>query len=313
MNGFLKVSSNPHIRDNSSTTGIMLDVILALMPATVFGVYNFGIKALIIILVTVAACVVTEAIYQKLMKIDFTVKDLSAVVTGLLLALNLPPDLPIWMAILGAVFAIIVVKQIFGGIGQNFMNPALAARAFLLISFAGKMTSYTLDGVTGATPLAILKSGGSVDVMDMFIGNISGTIGETSAIALLIGGIYLLARRIIDFRIPFFYILTVAIFVSIYSIFDKGGFDPLYLAAHICGGGLILGAFFMATDYVTSPITPMGKIVFAIFIGLLTSLFRIFGGTAEGVSYAIILGNLVVPLIEKWTIPKSFGKGANKV
>lgn len=312
MSGFFKVSSNPHIRDDSSTTGIMLDVILALLPASVFGIYNFGVKALILILVTMAACVATEAAYQKLMKIEMTIKDLSAALTGLLLALNLPPDLPVWMAILGGIFAILVVKQIFGGIGQNFMNPALAARAFLVISFASPMTSFSLDGISGATPLSILKGGGSVNVLDMFIGNTSGTIGETSVMALLIGGIYLLARKVIDLKIPLTYILTVAVFVSIYSIFNNGGFDPTFLAAHLCGGGLMLGAIFMATDYVTSPITPAGKIIFAIFIGALTGLFRLFGGSAEGVCYSIILGNLVVPLIEKWTVPKSFGKGANK-
>lgn len=312
MSGLLKVSSNPHIRDKSSTTGIMLDVIIALIPASAFGVYNFGIKALVLILVTIAACVLTEAIYQKLMKKPMEIKDLSAVVTGLLLALNLPPTLPVWMAVLGGIFAILVVKQLFGGIGQNFMNPALAARCFLLISFASPMTTFAIDGITGATPMAILKAGENVNVTDMFVGTISGTIGETSVIALLIGGIYLIIRKIIDIRIPFFYILTVAVFVSIYSIVSRGGFDPSYLAAHICGGGLMLGAFFMATDYVTIPITPTGRIIFAIFIGLLTSIFRIFGGSSEGVAYSIILGNLVVPLIERWTIPKSFGKGADK-
>ncbi|SHI34401.1 RnfABCDGE type electron transport complex subunit D [Parasporobacterium paucivorans] len=312
MNALLKVSSNPHIRDKSSTTGIMLDVIIALMPATIFGIYNFGFRALILTLVCVVVCAAVEYVYQTLMKQEVTTKDLSAVLTGLLIAMNLPPELPFWMAVLGCIFAIVVVKQLFGGIGQNFMNPALAARNFMVISFAGSMTRFTLDGMTTATPLAILKTGGTVNVMDMFIGNIAGTIGETSALALLIGGIYLLAKRIIDIRIPFFYLLTVAVFVSIYSITAKGGFDPAFLAAHLCGGGLMLGAFFMATDYVTSPITPNGRIIYAVIIGLLTCIFRLFGGTAEGVSFAIIISNLLVPLIERWTVPKSFGKGAEK-
>lgn len=313
MNALLKVSSNPHIRDKSSTTGIMLDVIIALMPATIFGIYNFGLRALILTLVCIVASVATEYIFQTLMKRDLTVKDLSAVLTGLLLALNLPPELPYWMAVLGCIFAILVVKQLFGGIGQNFMNPALAARAFLVISFAGSMTRFTMDGITTATPLGILKAGGTVNVMDMFIGNIPGTIGETSALALLIGGIYLLVKRIIDIRIPFFYLLTVAVFVSIVSLATKGSFDLSFLAAHLFGGGLMIGAIFMATDYATSPVTPVGRIIFAVILGLLTCVFRFFGGTAEGVSFAIIFGNLLVPLIEKWTVPKSFGKGVQKV
>lgn len=214
------------------------------------------------------------------------------------------------MAILGSAFAIIIVKQLFGGLGQNFMNPALGARCFLLISFAGKMTTFTYDGVTTATPLAILKSGGTVDVLDMFIGRIAGTIGETSAICLLIGGLYLIIRKVISPIIPLVYIGTFSVFIFLYSLASGMGFEPLYLAAHLCGGGLMLGAFFMATDYVTSPITKKGKVVFGIILGLLTFLFRIYGGSAEGVSYAIIISNLLVPLIERFTQPKSFGKGA---
>lgn len=318
MKELLKVSSNPHIRDKDSTSGIMMDVIIALLPATAFGVYNFygdyGFYPLILILVTIAACVLTEYIYQKLMHQKRTIKDYSAVVTGLLLALNLPPGLPVWMAVIGAVFAILVVKQIFGGIGQNFMNPALAARAFLVLSFAGPMTNFvadTADAVSGATPLAALKAGESYNLLDMFVGNIQGTIGETSVIAILIGAIYLLARKVISLRIPMTYILTVVIFLVIYTLITRGGIDFKYIAAHLCGGGLMLGAWFMATDYTTSPVTPNGRIVFGIFIGLLTVIFRLFGASAEGVSFSIILGNLVVPLIEKWTVPRSFGKGAN--
>ena len=201
------------------------------------------------------------------------------------------------------------VKQLYGGLGQNFMNPALAARCFLLISFTGKMTTFTLDGVSGATPLAVLKSGGSVDVAAMFLGRIPGTIGEVSVAALLIGAVYMLVKKVITIRIPAAYILTFSVFVL---LFGGHGFDLNYLAAHLCGGGLIFGAFFMATDYVTSPLTPNGQIVFGVLLGCLTGLFRLFGGSAEGVSYAIILSNIVVPLIEKVTLPTAFGKEAKK-
>lgn len=306
MSDLFQISSNPHVRDQGSTSQIMRDVIIALLPATAFGIFNFGTKALILILATVASCVVTEALYQFGMHKTITINDYSAALTGLLLALNLSADLPVWMAMLGGVFAILIVKQLFGGLGQNFMNPALAARAFLLISFAGPMTNFSLDGVSGATPLAALKNGQTVNLMDSFIGTIGGTIGETSVIALLIGAMYLLLKRIIDFRIPLTYIGTLALFVL---IFGNHGFDLQYLGGEIFGGGLILGAFYMATDYVTSPITPRGKIIFGILIGIFTGIFRLFGGSAEGVCYAIIFGNLLVPLIEKWTVPKAFGKG----
>lgn len=323
MSNLLNISSSPHVRDNSSTKSIMWDVVLALIPATVFGIYNFGFKAAILIAVCIATCVFTEYIWQKAMKLPLTVSDGSAVLTGLLLALNLSSTFPIWMAIVGSVFAIIVVKQLFGGLGQNFMNPALGARCFLMISFAGQMTSFTHDAITGATPLAIIKNGDkaakvadilaagdgkaqeATSVLKMFLGNIGGTIGETSALALLIGALYLVARRVISLRIPLTYIGVFAVFVL---IFGGRGFDVTYLAAQICGGGLMLGAFFMATDYVTSPITPKGQIIFGILLGLLTGTFRMFGPSAEGVSYAIIICNLLVPLIEKMTIPVPFGK-----
>ena len=308
----MKISSSPHIRDKETTTNIMGQVIVALMPATIFGVYNFGINAFVTILITVLSCVIFEAGYQKMFGLKVTIKDLSAVLTGLLLALNLPPEIPFWIPIIGSFFAIIVVKQLFGGLGQNFMNPALGARCFLLISFTGRMTTFTYDAVTTATPLAELKTGGSVDVLSMAIGTIPGTIGETSAIALIIGGVFLLIRGIINYRIPVFYIGSFAVFVMIYALATGRGFDMNFLLAHLFGGGLMLGAFFMATDYVTSPITPMGRVVFGILLGLLTFLFRIYGGSAEGVSYAIIIGNLLVPLIERVTVPKSFGKGAVK-
>ena len=301
------ISASPHIRSKVTTGNIMLMVVIALLPATAFGVINFGLSALIVIAVTVASAVLTEYAYQKLMHKKVTISDFSAAVTGLLLALNMPPTAPWWMCVLGSVFAILVVKQVFGGLGQNFMNPALGARCFLLISFTGRMTTFVYDGVSGATPLALMRAGESVNVMDMFLGNIAGTIGETSVVAILIGAIFLLAKGIIDIRIPAAYIITFSVFVLIF-----GGFDVTYLAAHLCGGGLMLGAWFMATDYVTCPITPNGKLLFGVCLGILTGLFRMFGGSAEGVSYAIIICNLLVPLIEKVTLPKPFGKGGEK-
>lgn len=303
------ISASPHIRDRITSSNIMLMVLIALMPATFFGIYNFGTDAFLLIVCTTAAAVLSEYLYEKLMHKPITIGDCSAAVTGLLLALNLPPTLPIWMGILGAVFAIIVVKQLFGGLGQNFMNPALAARCFLLISFTKKMTYFVYDGVTGATPLAELKAGKTVDTMSMLVGNIRGTIGETSVIAIMIGAIFLLLMGVIDLRIPGTYIVTFVIFVS---IFGGHGFDPYYITAQLCGGGLMLGAWFMATDYVTSPITKTGQIIYGICLGLLTGLFRIFGSSAEGVSYAIIFSNLLVPLIERVTIPKPFGKGGER-
>ncbi len=307
MSENFNISSSPHIRSKVTTGNIMLMVIIALLPATAFGIVNFGLSALLVILVTVASAVLTEYLYQKVMHRKVTISDFSAAVTGLLLALNMPPTAPWWMCVLGSVFAILVVKQVFGGLGQNFMNPALGARCFLLISFTGRMTTFVYDGVTGATPLALLKAGEKVNVFDMFLGNIGGTIGETSVVAILIGAIFLLAKGIIDIRIPASYIITFAVFVLIF-----GGFDVTYLAAHLCGGGLMLGAWFMATDYVTCPITPNGKILFGVCLGVLTGVFRLFGGSAEGVSYAIIISNLLVPLIEKVTLPKPFGKGGEK-
>ncbi len=298
-----KVSSNPHVRSKVSTNGIMMLVVLSLMPATGFGIYNFGIRALFHVLVTVGAAVLTEFVFGLLRKKQ-TIGDLSAVVTGLLLALNLPVSAPLWMGAMGSVFAILVVKMLFGGLGQNFMNPALAARCFLLISFPALMTNFTCDAYTGATPLAALKAGEVVNVTDMIIGRTAGTIGETSVIAIVFGACILIMAGIIDLRIPGSYIVSFAIFVL---VFGGRGFDLQYLSAQISGGGLMLGAFFMATDYVTRPITSKGQYVFGIFLGIMTGIFRIFGPSAEGVSYAIILGNLVTPLIEKMTMPVPFG------
>ena len=288
----------------------MLLVVIALLPATVFGIWNFRHEnAWILVVVTTAAAVLSEYIYEKLMHKPITIKDFSAVVTVLLLALNLPPTLPWWIGAVGAVFAIVVVKQLFGGLGQNFMNPALAARCFLLICFTGRMTYFVYDGVTGPTPLAQLKAGETVNTMNMLIGNIQGTIGETSVIAIMVGAMFLILMGVIDLRIPGAYIVTFVVFIT---IFGGHGFDAQYITAHLCGGGLMLGAWFMATDYVTSPITSSGKIVYGVCMGLLTGLFRLFGGSAEGVSYAIIISNLMVPLIEKMTLPRPFGKGGER-
>ena len=304
MSDLYHVSSSPHVRSKDTTERIMLYVIIALLPTTLFGIYNFGYRALILILVTIASCVASEWIFNKIVHKKQTINDLSAVVTGLLLALNLPATLPWWEAVLGGVFAIIVVKCMFGGLGQNFMNPALGARCFLLIAFAANMTNFTIDSYTGATPLAAMRNGDAVNTMDMLIGRTAGTIGETSAIAILIGAIFLILMGVIDLRIPASYIITFVVFMLLFS---GHGADWTYITAQLCGGGLMLGAFFLATDYVTSPITPMGQIIFGICCGIFTGLFRCFGANAEGVSFAIILSNILVPMIEKYTVPRAFG------
>lgn len=310
MSKLLNVSSSPHVRNGVSTKNLMYDVAIAMLPATIWGVMQFGIYSLVVVAATVLSCVLSEYAFETLMHKPVTISDGSAVVTGMLLGLNMPPTIPLWMPVLGGVFAIIVVKQLYGGLGQNWMNPALAARCFLLISFAGSMTRFTdpvTDAIAGATPLATIKAGGTYDVASMFIGKIPGTIGEVSVIALLIGAFYLLYKKVITIRIPGTYILTFAIFAFIF-----GQHNLSYVLAEVCGGGLIFGAFFMATDYVTSPITPRGQIVFGVCLGILTGLFRLFGGSAEGVSYAIIFCNMLVPLIEKYTLPTAFGKGGKK-
>ncbi|MCJ7834136.1 RnfABCDGE type electron transport complex subunit D [Cuneatibacter sp. NSJ-177] len=305
MSQLFHVSTNPHAVSKDTTSNLMLDVILALIPATAFGIYHFGWYAGVIVLVSVATCVASEYIWEKAMKKDLTVRDYSAVLTGLLLGLNLPPTVPIWLPIIGGAFAIIIVKQLYGGIGQNFMNPALGARCFLILAFAGLMNNFAVDGVSSATPLAALKAGETTNLADMFFGFTPGVIGETSAALILIGGLFLIVRKVITWDIPVIYIGTFAVFML---LFGGHGFDLTYLACEICGGGLMLGAFFMATDYVTSPITPKGRILFAVLLGLLTGIFRTFGNMAEGVSFAIIIGNILVPLIEKVTLPKAFGR-----
>ena len=325
MEQMLNVSSNPHVRDKMTTGRIMQLVVLALLPTTLFGIWNFGFRAFLVVLVTVASSVFFEWLYDRLMHKKNTVTDFSAAVTGLLLALNMPPQIPLWMPVLGSAFAIIVVKQLFGGLGQNFMNPALAARCFLMISFTGKMTDFAvdklsgyhcIDTVTGATALAELKNSGftadSISVKNLFIGNIHGTIGETSALAILIGAVILLAFKVIDLKIPLTYIGSFAVFVIFYMLGTGKGFDVNYLFSHLFGGGLMLGAWFMATDYVTTPITPKGQLIYGCCLGVVTAIFRLFGGSAEGVSYAIIFCNLLVPLIEKVPQPVAFGKGGKK-
>ncbi|MCR1935196.1 RnfABCDGE type electron transport complex subunit D [Clostridium tepidum] len=301
------LSSSPHIRSKDSVQSIMRDVIIALLPAAIAGVYFFKLKALLVILTAVISCVAAEYIWEKATGRDISIGDLSAVVTGILLAFNVPPTLPLWMVVIGSFFTIIVVKQFFGGIGQNIVNPALAGRAFLLASWPVAMTTWTVDGVTTATPLAILKSGqGDLPTLaSAFLGHIGGCIGETSALALLIGFAYLLYKRIITWHIPVTYVGTVFILTT---IIGRKGFmsgDAIY---EIFVGGLMLGAIFMATDYTTSPMTKKGQVIFAIGCGLITTVIRIFGGYPEGVSYSILLMNLCVPLIDKFVTPRVFGE-----
>jgi len=322
----LYVCSSPHLRDNCTTTKIMLDVIIALLPAVVAGIWFFGYRAAVVILVTVITAVAAEYLMRKGLKRDNTISDLSAVVTGLLLALNLPPAIPLWIAAVGAVIAIVIVKQLFGGLGQNFMNPALGARAILVAAWASSMTTWTqpfgetvtttatatpaADAVASATPLAALKEGiyGIYSYGDLFWGNIAGCIGETSAFAILLGFVYLLVKGVISWHIPVIFTATTA--VMTWMLGPDGMFtgDPLY---HVLSGGLLLGAVFMATDYVTCPVTKTGAAIYAFGCGLLTALFRLYGSMPEGVSFAIILMNVVTPLIDRHTIPASFGGERN--
>ena len=309
MSDLLNVSSNPHIRSKTTTSSLMFSVIVALLPATGYGIFHFGLKAFYIIALAVFTAVCSEKLFCIITKRKSTIGDFSAIVTGLLLGLNLPVSVPLWIPVLGSFFAIVVVKMLFGGLGQNFMNPALGARCFLVISFASIMTDFSIDGVSSATPLQAMRAGDSVNLLDMLKGNTLGTIGETSALALLIGAVLLIILNVIDVSIPLTYIGTFVVFMG---IFGGKGFDAIFLTQHVLGGGLILGAFFMATDYVTRPITFTGRIIYGIILGLLTGIFRVFGPSGEGVSYAIILSNLLVPLIEKVTVPTFFGKRGTK-
>lgn len=305
-----RVSLAPYLRSKSTTQKMMLDVIIAMLPALAASIYVFGMNALMLTVVSVISCVVAEVFMEKLFKKKVTVSDLSAVITGILLAFNLPASAPWWMPVFGGFFAICIVKQIFGGIGSNFMNPALAARAAIMASWPGLITNYVgPDGVASATPLQLMKAGTTGELpslMDMAIGNIGGVIGETCSILLILGGIYLIVRKVIDWKIPCLYILTTTVLLAAFGV------DISLLPYHILGGGLILGAFFMATDFVTCPVTPNGRIIFAIGCGIITAIIRVYGGMAEGVSYAIILMNTATPLIESLTTPKVFGEVKSK-
>jgi len=328
MKDLYNVSASPHVRSGVTTRSIMRDVAIALIPASAFGVYQFGFKAFLVLLTSVASACICEFLWKRFVVKKSTPYECSALVTGLLLGMNLPASVPLWIPVVGSAFAILVVKEMFGGLGQNFMNPALGARCFLLICFAGRMTAFgvekasshfmngaaAVDGISSATPLAVIKNleagqsiTGSVSLFDMFFGFTGGVIGETSTIAILIGAAYLLAKKIISLRIPVAYIATFSVFVVIFGGYGLSCDGFYYLACELCGGGLMLGAWFMATDYVTSPITKGGQIVFGIVLGLLTGIIRICGNSAEGVSYAIIFSNLLVPFIEKYTMPRAFG------
>ena len=303
------VSGTPHVRSKESIQSIMRDVIIALVPATAAGIYYFGLRALILIVAAIISAVFFEWLYEKITKKPVTINDLSAVVTGLLLAMNLPASAPVWVAIVGSAFAIIFAKQLFGGLGQNFINPALAGRAFLLASYPTEMTTWVVpnglaaDAATYATPLAQLKNGAlDASLKQLVIGQVGGTIGETCAIALIIGGIYLLYKHVISWKIPVIYIATVFI---LFAVIGRHGMRmPLQ---EIFAGGVVLGGIFMATDYASSPVTPKGQVIFAVGAGLLTYLIRTFGGYPEGVSYSILIMNCCVPLIERFTEPTIFG------
>ena len=317
----LTVSASPHVRSNETTTGIMLDVIIALMPALVMSVVYFGLRALVLTAVCVVSCVLSELVSRKVMKRSNTLGDLSAIVTGIILAFNLPANLPFWMAAIGGVVAIVVVKQMFGGIGQNFVNPAMTARIILMVSFPSAMASWVApytdtwakgaDAITTATPMASLAAakGGDLSLAadlpslaDMFIGKHGGSMGEVCSIALICGGIYLMLRKVISPIIPLTFIGTVAV-----CMLFAGNFNLEFVAYQLLGGGLMLGAFFMATDYSTSPINKKGKIIFGIGCGLITTVIRVFGALPEGVSFSIILMNILVPHIENMSMPKPFG------
>ena len=303
------VSGTPHVRSKESIQSIMRDVIIALVPATAAGIYYFGLRALILIVAAIISAVFFEWLYEKITKKPVTINDLSAVVTGLLLAMNLPASAPVWVAIVGSAFAIIFAKQLFGGLGQNFINPALAGRAFLLASYPTEMTTWVVpnglaaDAATYATPLAQLKNGAlDASLKQLVMGQVGGTIGETCAIALIIGGIYLLYKHVISWKIPVIYIATVFI---LFAVIGRHGMRmPLQ---EIFAGGVMLGGIFMATDYASSPVTPKGQVIFAVGAGLLTYLIRTFGGYPEGVSYSILIMNCCVPLIERFTEPTIFG------
>ncbi|MBR6551824.1 MAG: RnfABCDGE type electron transport complex subunit D [Clostridia bacterium] len=303
----LHISVSPHIHSKVSTQRIMLDVLISLLPATIAGVVIFGLEALLVIAVCVAVSVLSEFVFNKIVKKPLTIGDLSAAVTGLLLALNLPANIPLWQAGVGSLFAIVIVKCIFGGIGKNVVNPAITGRVFMLIAFTSMTTAaFPLDSTAGATPLAGIASGNEVVLTDLLLGNVGGSIGETCKVALLIGGVYLLVRRVITWHIPVAFIATTFIFTL--AVHE---FDFMLALSLVLSGGLIIGAFFMATDYVTSPTTPLGKIIFGIGAGLITVLIREWGIYPEGVSFAILIMNILNPYIDSLTARKMFG-GAKK-
>ncbi|MCA0383988.1 MAG: RnfABCDGE type electron transport complex subunit D [Firmicutes bacterium] len=308
MENRLFVSSSPHIRSSETTQRIMRDVTIALLPAAAYGVYNFGLRALVVLVLSVVSAIAAEAMCQKIRKQALTINDYSAIVTGLLLGMNLPSEVPYWIPVVGSFFAIAIVKQAFGGLGHNFINPALAARAMLVASWPVQMTTWTPvtpDAVSSATALGIIKEGLDVplpSLFDLFIGKMGGCIGETSALLLLLGAAYLLYRGVISIKIPGIYIGTFTLLTLLIT-----GFDVQLTLVHILSGGLILGAFFMATDYASSPITPKGQIIYAVGMGLLTVVIRFYGGYPEGVSYSILLMNVAAPLIDKYTKPRVFG------
>ncbi len=311
---FLKMSASPHGHTPITTRYLMLNVLIALLPAFIWSIYAFGIRALILTAVTTASCVVFEYLYRKLMHKSNTVGDLSAAVTGVLLAFTLPVGIPLWMPVVGAFFAIVIVKQLYGGLGKNVVNPALAARVFMFMSFSKAMAVYpaphaAVDAVAGATPLTFLQKGNLPDVslFDMFIGDMPGCIGEVSATLLLLGGVYLVIRGIITWHIPVCYIATVAL---VTFAFPTGGIGHVdFMLYELCAGGLMLGAIFMATDYVTSPATKWGRVIYGVGCGLITVFIRYFG-YPEGVSFAILVMNLFTLVLDKWTKPVRFGGGA---
>jgi electron transport complex protein RnfD len=312
MDNRLIVSSSPHLRADDSINRIMRDVVIALLPATLAGIYFFRMGAVKVILAAIIAAVVTEAVIQKVRKQPVTINDWSAVVTGLLLAFNIPATAPWWLPVIGSIFAIAIVKHTFGGLGHNFMNPALAARAMLLASWPVPMTNWVTpgaDAVSTATPLALIsgtEAAGQAlpSMVDLLIGNVGGCIGETSAILLILGGVYLIFRGVITPRIPVIYISTVAVLTFVLG----GGFSLQYMIYQVLAGGLMLGAFYMATDYASSPVTPKGQVIYALGCGILTSIIRLYGGYPEGVSYSILLMNVAAPLIDKYTSPRVFGE-----
>ncbi len=302
-NMMLNISSGPHFRQRLTTRGVMTNVVIALLPATIFGIFHFGIHAFLVIACSILSTTLSEFVFDFIAKKPNTVKDGSAVVTGLLLALSLSPSVPLYIPVLGGMFAILVVKCFFGGLGKNFMNPALAARCFLLISFGTQMTTFTLDGVSGPTPLAAMKAGETINIASVFLGTSSGVIGG-SALMLLIGGLYLWVVGDITIHIPLAVIATFTVFVG---LFGGQGFELPYLLANIAGGGILMGAFFMATDPVTNPVTLRAQTIFGIIIGLLAGLFRVKGASADSVSYAIIFANILVPFLDKLPMHKPLG------